>query len=145
MPTRRQVQIAEEIQQIVSYLLQREIKDPRVGFVTVTQVDVTQDIKYARIYVSVMGSPEEQKATMDALSSARGFVRRELASRMEIRQVPEVQFKLDRGLEYSDRINRLLNEIKSEEANREAGDAQTPATSDPGAAESAPQAEEGES
>jgi ribosome-binding factor A len=145
MPTRRQVQIADEIQQIVSYLLQREIKDPRVGFVTVTQVDVTQDIKYARIYVSVMGSPEEQKATMDALSSARGFVRRELASRMEIRQVPEVQFKLDRGLEYSDRINRLLNEIKSEEANRTAGDAQPSATSDSGPGEAEPQAEEGAS
>ena len=111
MPTRRQIQVAEEIQQIISVLLQREMKDPRIGFVTVTQVEVTQDLKYARIFVSVMGTPEEQRDTMAALASGRGFMRRELASRMEIRAVPEIQFKLDRGIEYSDRINRLLNEL----------------------------------
>ena len=116
MPTRRQIQVAEEIQQIVSVLIQRELKDPRIGFVTVTQVEVTQDLKYARIFVSVMGTPEEQKATMEALASGRGFIRREIASRLEIRAVPEIQFRLDRGIEYSDRINRLLNELKEAEA-----------------------------
>ena len=116
MPTRRQIQVAEELQQIVSVLIQRELKDPRIGFVTVTQVEVTQDLKYARIFVSVMGTPEEQKATMDALTSGRGFIRREIASRLEIRAVPEIQFRLDRGIEYSDRINRLLNELKEAEA-----------------------------
>jgi ribosome-binding factor A len=115
MPTRRQIQVADEIQQIISVLLQREMKDPRIGFVTVTQVEVTQDLKYARVFVSVMGSPEEQRNTMAALASGRGFMRRELASRMEIRAVPELQFKLDKGMEYSDRINRLLNELKEAE------------------------------
>lgn len=118
MATRRQIQVAEEIQQIVSVLLQRELKDPRIGFVTITSVDVTPDLKYARIYVSVMGTPEEQKATMDALASSRGFVRREIASRMTIRYMPEIQFKWDKGLEYSDRINRLLNELKEEESRK---------------------------
>src|SRR6266568_7579310 len=117
MPTRRQIQVAEEIQQIISVLLQREMKDPRIGFVTVTQVEVTQDLKYARVFVSVMGTPEEQRDTMAALASGRGFIRREVASRMEIRAVPEIQFKLDKGIEYSDRINRLLNELKLAEAN----------------------------
>src|SRR5438552_17049259 len=107
MPTRRQIQVAEEIQQIISVLLQRELKDPRLGFVTVTQVEVTQDLEYARVFVSVMGTPDEQKASMTALNSARGFVRHEVATRMTTRTVPEIQFKLDRGLEYSDRINRL--------------------------------------
>ncbi|HYO50594.1 MAG TPA: 30S ribosome-binding factor RbfA, partial [Chloroflexia bacterium] len=74
--------------------------------------------KYARIFVSVMGTPEEQKATMDALFSSRGYVRRELASRMSIRAVPEIQFKLDHGVEYSDRINRLLNELKEDDAKK---------------------------
>jgi ribosome-binding factor A len=115
MPTRRQIQVADEIHQIISVLLQREMKDPRIGFVTVTQVEVTQDLKYARIFVSVMGSPEEQHDTMAALASGRGFMRRELAGRMDIRAVPEIQFKLDRGMEYSDRINRLLNELKEAE------------------------------
>jgi len=109
---RRQVQVGEEIQQIISYLIQRELKDPRIGFVTVTQVEVTQDLKYARVFVSVMGSDEERKATMAALLSARGFIRHEVATRMTTRTVPELQFKLDRGLEYSDQINRLLNELK---------------------------------
>jgi len=122
MPTRRQIQVAEEIQQIISVLLQREMKDPRIGFVTVTQVEVTQDLKYARIFVSVMGTPEEQRDTMAALASGRGFMRRELASRMEIRAVPEIQFKLDRGIEYSDRINRLLNELKQADEGRTTND-----------------------
>jgi len=115
MPTRRQIQVADEILQIVSVLLQRDMKDPRIGFVTVTQVEVTQDLKYARIFVSVMGTPEEQKDTMTALAAGRGFIRREIAPRMSIRAVPEIQFKLDRGIEYSDRINRLLNELKAAE------------------------------
>jgi ribosome-binding factor A len=116
MATRRQVQVGEEIQQIVSYLIQRELKDPRIGFVTVTQVEVTQDLKYARVFVSVMGSDEDRKATMAALHSAKGFIRHEVATRMTTRTVPELQFKLDRGLEYSDQINRLLNELKETEA-----------------------------
>jgi ribosome-binding factor A len=128
MPTRRQIQVAEEIQQIISVLLQRELKDPRLGFVSITQVDVTQDLKYARVHVSVMGTEEEKQKTMDALASGRGFIRREIASRMTIRQVPELQFKLDRGMEYSDRINRLLNEIKEAEA---ATDAESPGEASP--------------
>jgi ribosome-binding factor A len=116
MATRRQVQVGEEIQQIISYLIQRELKDPRIGFATITQVEVTQDLKYARVFVSVMGTPEEQKATMAALNSARGFIRHEVATRMTTRTVPEIQFRHDKGLEYSDRINRLLNELKEAEA-----------------------------
>ncbi|MEA2575999.1 MAG: ribosome-binding factor [Chloroflexia bacterium] len=120
--TRRQIQVGDEIKQIVSVLLQRELKDPRIGFVTVTGVQVTQDLKYARIHVSVMGSAEEQRATMDALTSARGFIRREIASRMEIRHVPEIQFRLDKGAEYSDQIARLLNELKESDAEKVVGD-----------------------
>src|SRR3954469_484284 len=130
MPTRRQIQVADEILQIVSVLLQRDMKDPRIGFVTVTQVEVTQDLKYARIFVSVMGTPEEQKDTMAALASGRGFIRREIASRMTIRYVPEIQFRLDRGIEYSDRINRLLNEIKEADDQRPTIDDLPAATDD---------------
>jgi len=116
MPSRRQAQVAEAVQQYVSQLLQRDMKDPRIGFVTVTSVEMSADLKYARVFVSVMGTPEEQKATMDALASAKGFIRRELAARLDLRFAPEVQFKLDTSAEYSDRINRLLNELKAEEA-----------------------------
>lgn len=119
MPTRRQIQVADEIQQIVSQLLLRELKDPRFGFATITQVEVTGDFKYARIFVSVMGTQQEQRDTMAAFNSGRGFIRREIASRMRMRSVPEIQFKLDTSAEYSDRINRLLNEIKESDAARQ--------------------------
>jgi ribosome-binding factor A len=100
-------------------MLQRELKDPRIGFATVTRVEMSQDLKYARIFISVLGSPEEQKGTMDALASGRGFIRRELASRLDMRTVPEIQFRLDTSAEYSDRISRLLNELKAEEESRQ--------------------------
>ena len=127
MPTRRQAQIAEAVQQYVSEMLQRELKDPRIGFTTVTSVEMSSDLKYARIYISVMGTPEERKATMEALTSGRGFIRRELASRLDLRFAPEIQFKLDTTAEYSDNISRLLNELKAEE--------QTHADSTPGSTE----------
>src|SRR6476646_8468468 len=119
MPNRRQIQVADAVQQHMSYLLQRELKDPRIGFTTVTAVEMSADLRYARIFVSVMGTPEEQKATMDALASARGFIRRELAARLDLRFAPEVQFKLDTSAEYSDHISRLLNELKQEESARQ--------------------------
>lgn len=123
MSTRRQVQVADAIQQYMSELLQRELKDPRLGFVTVTRAEVSQDLKYARIYVSVMGSPDEQKASMAALESGKGFIRREIGHRLNLRAVPEIQFRLDTSAEYSDRINRLLNELKAEEEKRASSDA----------------------
>lgn len=118
MNTRRQVQVADAIQQHMSDLLQRELKDPGIGFTTVTRVEVSQDLKYARVYVSVMGSPEEQKSTMAALDRGRGFIRREIGQRLDLRAVPEINFRLDTSAEYSDRINRLLNELKVEEAGK---------------------------
>ncbi len=124
MPTRRQIQVADAVQQHISYLLQRELKDPRIGFATVTAVEVTPDLKYARVFVSVMGTPEEQKATMTALASGKGFIRRELANRMDIRFVPDLTFKLDTSIEYSDKINRLLNELKEEESKKQAEEGQ---------------------
>ena len=122
MPTRRQVQVADAVQQEMSALLQRVLKDPRIGFVTVTRVEMSQDLKYARIFVSVMGTAEEQKATMDALTSGKGFIRHELATRLDLRYAPEVQFRLDTSAEYSDNINRLLNELKQEEESRQQGE-----------------------
>ncbi len=130
---RRQLQVADEIKQIISVLIQRELKDPRIGFVTVTDVRVSGDLRYARIFVSVMGTPEEQRDTMAALTSGRGFIRREVAARMSIRFVPEIQFRLDKGAEYSSEINQLLNELRlSEGENVEdantVGDTVEPAT-----------------
>ena len=141
MPTRRQIQVADEIQQIISYLLQRELKDPRIGFTTITQVEVTGDLKYAKVFVSVMGTAQEQWDTMAALVSSRGFIRREIASRMQIRWVPEISFKLDTSAEYSDKINRLLNEIKEAESARDSGSEQAADSTGDAVAEDAEEAE----
>src|SRR5689334_17229848 len=99
MSTRRQVQVADAIQRHMSDLIQRELKDPRIGFATVTRVEVSHDLKYARIYISVLGSPEEQKATMQALERGKGFIRREIGQRLDLRSVPEIQFRLDTSAE----------------------------------------------
>jgi ribosome-binding factor A len=108
---------------------------------------MSADLKYARIYVSVLGTPQEQKGTMDALTSGRGFIRRELAARLDMRSVPEIQFRLDTSAEYSDRISRLLNELKVEEENRGAatqGQAEEGSTTE-GAEAAKPERQEGAS
>jgi ribosome-binding factor A len=110
---RRQARLGSLIEQIVSELLQRQIKDPRVhGLVSITRVEVSQDISHARIFVSVMGTEEERRETMRALDHARGFVRSRLGEELTIRHIPDVQFVLDRSIEEGDRVLALLNQIK---------------------------------
>jgi ribosome-binding factor A len=116
MPTRRQQQVADQIQREISVLIQREVKDPRLGFVTVTSVEVTQDLRYARVFYSVMGTPEEQEASHTALDRATGFLRHELAGKLEMRFVPELQFRHDPSIAQGDRIARLLAEIDQEQS-----------------------------
>jgi ribosome-binding factor A len=110
---RRQARLGSLIEQIVSELLLRQIKDPRVhGLVSITRVEVSQDISHARIFVSVMGSEEERRETMRGLERASGFVRSRLGDELTIRHVPEVQFVLDRSLEEGDRVLAILNKIE---------------------------------
>ena len=115
MPTRRQQQVADAIQKEVSVLIQRELKDPRLGFVTVTRAEVSPDLHYARVFVSILGTPEEQQASMKALQSAAGFLRHELGSRLTMRYIPALQFRADVSIAHSDRIARLLSELESED------------------------------
>jgi ribosome-binding factor A len=114
MPTRRQQQVADAIQKEVSVLIQRELKDPRLGFVTVTRAEVSPDLHYAKVFVSILGTPEEQQASMKALESAAGFLRHELGSRLTMRYIPALQFRADVSIAHSDRIARLLSELDGE-------------------------------
>lgn len=111
MPSRRQQQVADAIQKEVSVLIQRELKDPRLGFVTVTRAEVSPDLHYAKVFVSILGTPEEQQASMKALESAAGFLRHELGSRLTMRYIPAIQFRADVSIAHSDRIARLLSEL----------------------------------
>jgi ribosome-binding factor A len=109
---RRRARLGAVIEQVVSELLQRQIKDPRVaGMVSITRVEVSQDISHARIHVSVLGTDEERQSTMRALEHARGFVRSRLGGELTIRHVPDIQFVLDRSIEQGDRVIALLNKL----------------------------------
>ncbi len=111
---RRRERIASVIEEIVGEASAREIRDPRVaGMTSVTRVEVTPDVRYAKIFVSVMGSEEERLATMRALDHATGFVRSKLGEELTIRHIPAVTFQLDRSIEEGDRVLALINEMAS--------------------------------
>ena len=109
--------VQELIKQEVSKIILQELKDPRIGFVTVTQVDVSGDLKYAKIYVSLLGSQEEVKNTWAALQSSLGYLRREIGNRIKLRCTPELSFQIDKSLDHSVHIQELLDKIKKNEAN----------------------------
>jgi len=108
----RQDRVTEAIRQEVSVIIHDELKDPRLGFVTITRVEMTPDLRYAKIFFSVLGKEEDYKKTKDALDSALGFIRKLIAQRINLRLAPEIGFEDDRSTEYSVRIEEILNEIK---------------------------------
>jgi ribosome-binding factor A len=107
---RRSERLAQEIREEVARMIATELKDPRLGFVTVVRVELAQDIGYARVYVGVLGSEKEREKSLVALRSAAGFVRRELGKRLRIHHAPEIDFRYDKGLDATDRVARLLQE-----------------------------------
>ncbi len=107
--------MAEEIREEVSRIIGR-LKDPRIGFVTVTRVDLAADLGHARIFVGVIGDAAERQKTLKALEHSAGFVRRELGKHLRARVTPIVHFSYDKGLDASDRVAALLNEVKEAEA-----------------------------
>jgi ribosome-binding factor A len=112
---RRPEQIAETVRQVVAEVLSREVRDPRVGFVTVTGVEVSGDLAHARVMVSVMGEDSDKLKALEGLTSAAGFLRTRLTRALSTRTVPELHFAIDRGLEHAARINELLADIKHED------------------------------
>lgn len=103
--------VGEQIKKELSLLLQQELKDPRIGFITVTGVEVTNDLSQAKVYLSVLGSEEQKEATLQALAKAKGFLRTELGRRIRLRHTPELLFKFDASIEYGSRIEELLQRI----------------------------------
>ncbi|HEY3011520.1 MAG TPA: 30S ribosome-binding factor RbfA [Gemmatimonadales bacterium] len=113
--SRRPEQMAETLRQVITEALAREIRDPRVGFVTITMVLVSNDLSHARVLVSVPGEDADKARALDGLHSAAGFLRSRAARALTTRSVPELHFELDRGLEHAVRINELLNTIRRED------------------------------
>lgn len=115
MSSQRVARVAELLKEEIGKLIHDHIKDPRVGFVTVTRVDVSPDIKNARVLVSIMGSKKQKNDSMNALEHGKGFIQGELGKNLRIKYIPTLHFELDESVEASLRISKLLEKIKEEE------------------------------
>lgn len=103
--------ISEEMKKEVSNIIQNELKDPRLPqMISVMSANVTKDLRYAKVYISVFGGEEEKKNALSALKSAAGYIRREVGHRMQLRYTPEMQFELDNSIEHGAYITRLIND-----------------------------------
>lgn len=111
----RASRVGEQIKKELSQIIQQELKDPRVGFVTVTSVEMSGDLQIAKVYISVFGNTEEKEQTLSGLEKAKGYIRSEIGHRIHLRHVPELIFQIDETLDRSERISQLLDEVKQEQ------------------------------
>jgi ribosome-binding factor A len=114
LPGRRADRLAHEIRVILAEMLTREVRDPRIGFATVTRVEMSGDLHHARVMISVIGTPEAQEESIEGLASAAGFIRHELGHRLALRRAPELTFILDHSAEEVERVAMLLEKIHKE-------------------------------
>ncbi len=111
LPYKRSQRVSDLLREEIAEIIMRRLKDPRLGFVTVTGVDITEDLKIARVFVSVLKA-EDRELTLEILNSAKSFVRSEVAKRVRMKVIPTIEFRIDESIEYGARIDKLLKEIK---------------------------------
>jgi ribosome-binding factor A len=114
MEGKRSERVADLIQKEISQMLVKSIKDPRIGFVTITKVSVSEDCRFAKVYFSVVGTLAERERSMKGLDSAKGFVRKELGRRIRLRYTPEILFQFDPSIEYAIHMGKLIQTIQQE-------------------------------
>ncbi|MCM3742876.1 30S ribosome-binding factor RbfA [Sporosarcina luteola] len=107
--------VAEQMKKELGGIIGQKLKDPRIGFVTVTDVEVTGDLQQATIFISVLGNEAEKEATLAGLTKAKGFIRTEIGQRIRLRKTPEIEFAFDDSVAYGNRIESLLRQVNSEE------------------------------
>jgi len=112
--TRRTRQVGELLREELTDIIRRDVKDPRVGFMSITQVEVPPDLRSARVFISVLGTEEERAATLIALRSAARYIRRQLKPRLRMRQIPELEFRDDRSMEHAQQIAETLRLLERE-------------------------------
>jgi ribosome-binding factor A len=112
MEGKRSEKVADLIQKEISQMLVKSIKDPRIGFVTITKVSVSEDCRFAKVYFSVAGTLAERERSMKGLDSAKGFVRKELGRRIRLRYTPEILFQFDPSIEYAIHMGELIQTIQ---------------------------------
>ena len=127
MGIQRPERVQEAIRQEVSKIIHEEIKDPRLGFITITAVELTRDLRYAKIYFSVLGDVKARRLALRGLVSARKYIKGLLADKIKLKFMPEIEFKIDESLERTQHIYDLLNKIKKErpDAEGDSGDKET--------------------
>jgi ribosome-binding factor A len=117
--SQRTQRLDSQLQQELMELLQREMKDPRIGFATITSVQTAPDLSSARVWVSVLGTAEERDQSLAALTAAAPWLRRQLGERLHLRSVPQLLIRRDESIESGDRVLRLLREIEEERTGRD--------------------------
>jgi ribosome-binding factor A len=115
MRFKRSEKLGDLIREEVSQILIKELKDPRIGFATITKVHVSDDLREAKIYYSVFGDVREKVESYEGLQSAKGFIKRELGRRVRMKYMPEINFIFDDSLEYGSRIEELLRNLKDKD------------------------------
>ncbi|MDA8089900.1 MAG: 30S ribosome-binding factor RbfA [Nitrospiraceae bacterium] len=113
LPYKRAKRVADLLRQEISDIILRRLKDPRMGFVTVVDVSITDDLKLARVYVSSL-KEDEREQMIEILNAAKSFIRQELGRRVKMKSTPDLEFRLDTSLQYGNRIDQLLKEIKGD-------------------------------
>src|SRR5690625_2378805 len=103
--------VAEQMKKELGDILSRKVKDPRIGFVTVTDVQVTGDLQQAKIFISVFGSENEKQETLIGLANSKGFIRSEIGRRIRLRKTPEISFEVDEAIEYGNKIEKLIRDL----------------------------------
>ena len=122
--------VGDQIRQELSEILSRgEVHDPGIGFITLTRVQVTGDLQLARVFYTSLGDPNARKETARALTRATGFFRRQIGARLQLRRVPELEFRFDESIAHQDRIEQILRDIREEDAQR-AAETESPASDD---------------
>jgi len=115
----RMARLKEAIKEEISDLIQKDLKDPRIGFITITAVEVSPDLRHATIFFSLLGTPSEKEETLAGLESAKGYLRTELGKRIRLKFLPDLSFKLDQSFEKSQRITELIQKIHQDEEKSE--------------------------
>ena len=126
MPSRRAQKVAEAIREVVSMAILTELQDPRVRDVTVTYVEVSGDLRNAKVHVSVMGDQARQDLSLRGLQNAAGFLQSKIGQRVDLRYIPRLHFELDQGVKRSIEISRILDEVLPREPPADATDPQSP-------------------
>jgi len=106
--------VGEQMKKELGDIITRKLKDPRVGFVTITDVHVTGDLQQATVFISVLGDDDQKENTLKGLEKAKGFIRSEIGQRIRLRKTPELIFEFDESIDYGNRIETLLKEIKND-------------------------------